>query len=257
VSSREAPTLEWKSDTEFVLAGVSYVCLELPAERLMQDRFRILKPRWQVERYEQIIDEANPKNIFELGIWEGGSTALLAQLAQPSKLVAVDRKPNPSAVLERFLDQRDLRVSVKTYYGIDQADATHLSEVLDREFGDESLDLVIDDASHLLDETRRSFNVLFPRLAPGGMYLIEDWSWAHTGFVFTKDQLRDVTPLSVLLFELVLACAHRPTVVEEIVVKRGLAIVRRGPQHLGSRPFDVTESYGDFGRVLMLGLGNG
>ena len=41
------------------------------------------------------------------------------------------------------------------------------------------LDLVIDDASHLLPETTASFNVLFPRLRAGGLFVIEDWSWQH------------------------------------------------------------------------------
>ena len=39
----------------------------------------------------------------------------------------------------------------------------------------EPLDLVIDDASHLYGPTMASFEVLFPRLRPGGLYVIEDW----------------------------------------------------------------------------------
>jgi hypothetical protein len=42
------------------------------------------------------------------------------------------------------------------------------------------LDLVVDDCSHLYEPTRASFNELFPRLRPGGAYVIEDWVWAHT-----------------------------------------------------------------------------
>jgi hypothetical protein len=39
------------------------------------------------------------------------------------------------------------------------------------------VDLVIDDASHLYPFTKGSFETLFPRLRPGGLYIIEDWSW--------------------------------------------------------------------------------
>ncbi len=39
------------------------------------------------------------------------------------------------------------------------------------------LDLVIDDASHMYEQTKRSFEILFPLLRPGGLYIIEDWSW--------------------------------------------------------------------------------
>ena len=38
-------------------------------------------------------------------------------------------------------------------------------------------DLIIDDASHLYSETKTSFETLFPQLRPGGLYIIEDWSW--------------------------------------------------------------------------------
>ena len=41
------------------------------------------------------------------------------------------------------------------------------------------LDLVIDDGSHLAEPTRTSFDTLFPLLAPGGFYIIEDWAWEH------------------------------------------------------------------------------
>ena len=40
------------------------------------------------------------------------------------------------------------------------------------------LDLVIDDASHLYRLSRRAFELLFPRLRPGGLCALEDWSWS-------------------------------------------------------------------------------
>jgi len=54
-----------------------------------------------------------------------------------------------------------------------------LEECYGEEFGSDSVDLVIDDASHFLFETRESFRFLFPRLRPGGIYIIADWGWAH------------------------------------------------------------------------------
>ena len=39
---------------------------------------------------------------------------------------------------------------------------------------------MIDDASHKLDLTRRSFEMLFPLLREGGVYVIEDWAAQHT-----------------------------------------------------------------------------
>ena len=53
-----------------------------------------------------------------------------------------------------------------------------LRQIVEGELADE-LDLVVDDASHTYEETRASFEFLFPLLSPGGVYVIEDWSWAH------------------------------------------------------------------------------
>ena len=53
-----------------------------------------------------------------------------------------------------------------------------LRQIILRELADE-LDLVVDDASHTYEETKASFEFLFPLLRPGGIYVIEDWSWAH------------------------------------------------------------------------------
>ena len=41
------------------------------------------------------------------------------------------------------------------------------------------IDLVVDDASHLYEQTKATFAMLFPLVRPGGNYVIEDWSWAH------------------------------------------------------------------------------
>ena len=243
--------MHWTSENEFVLDGTSYVCSGLPTgDRSTAEQFRIIKARWSVERYEQLIRAMEPKNILELGIYDGGSTAFITQFAQPNKLVAVDLTPDPCAALETFLDARDRRSAVATYYGVNQADTSTLAEILDREFGDEPLDLVIDDASHLVDETRRSFNFLFPRLKPGGVYLIEDWSWAHN-VIPPRPSRRRLTPLSVLILELMLVCAHHPNAIEEIVIKKGWALLYRGSEAIASDVFDISTRYGEVGQELM------
>jgi predicted O-methyltransferase YrrM len=250
-------TLDWTSDDEFVLGGTSYVCLELmnPDTRSTADRFCIIKPRSQVERYEQLIRRLAPKNIVELGIWDGGSTAFFAQLARPAKLVAMDRMPAPCVALERFVERHHLHDTVATFYGVDQNDTGRISEIVEREYGAESLDLVIDDASHLVHETRRSFSVLFPRLAPGGTYVIEDWSWAHhDGPFLYGERFRTATPLSVLVFELMLVAAHHPAMIDQIVLEPGWALVRRGPEAIDPGSFDVSGNYGEIGRELMRNL---
>ena len=246
------PTLDWMSDEAFGIEGIAYRCFGLMTREATStpEHFSIIKPRWQIERYEELIRRDSPKNIFELGIWVGGSTAFMAQLARPRKLVAVELSTSPCAALEQFIDARGLRASVATRYGIDQSDTDRVSEIVEREFGAEPLDLVVDDASHQVVQTRASFNVLFPRLAPGGTYLIEDWSWAHNP-MGVPPAWAERTPLSVFVFELMLVCAHHPTVIEEVVVKKGSAFVRRGPAEIDPGTFDVSSGYGKAGKDLM------
>ncbi len=248
--------LQWTSDDEFVVDGITYTCTGTPRlPRSSANKFRIVKSRQQIERYEDLVRDAKPNTIVELGIFDGGSTALLAQLARPDKLIAIDLTPDPCGALEDFLDQRNHRGRVATFYGVDQSDAARLSEILDQECPGVALDLVIDDASHLVDPTRASFNYLFPRLAPGGAYVIEDWSgdlWASAyGMLPSDSGMNGAKPLSLLIFELILASVYRPLVVEAIEIRKGWALVRRGPKELEPDSFDISTSYGKFGRALV------
>ena len=59
---------------------------------------------------------------------------------------------------------------IKVFQG-DQRDAAFLNDLVDK-IGE--VDIIIDDASHLNDHTIRTFEILFPRLKDGGIYVIED-----------------------------------------------------------------------------------
>jgi Methyltransferase domain len=117
------------------------------------------------------------KGIFEMGIWDGGSTAFWFEYFRPEKLVAIDyldREDDPA--FRAYVEHRNLSGKLKTYWRTNQADRARLRAIVADEFT-APLDLVIDDASHELNATRASFETLFPLLRPGGMYLVEDWAW--------------------------------------------------------------------------------
>lgn len=232
---------------EFVVDGVEFACR--PAFRRFRStdrRFCLLKAPWAVHAVRDLVAEVQPRTILELGIYDGGSMALLHLLAHPEKLAAIDLRTEPSDGLAAFITQRGLERRVVPYYGVDQADATRLREIVDAEFATE-LDLVIDDASHLVPQSRASFNCLFPRLRPGGTYLLEDWSWAHAKIPFQLDE----TPLTVFVFELLLACARAPGVIAEVRVHKGWARVVRGTEAIDDRAFDVSELTDRRGRDLV------
>lgn len=152
----------------------------------------LLKGIHMVERYERLLARYPNPTMVELGISQGGSVALLALLARPERFVAIELSPDPVVPLLDALRDRGLADMVKPYFGVDQADTARLAEILDHEFGDAPLDLVIDDASHRYDETVASFELLFPRLRPGGAYVIEDWTGQDQVAHHTATNLTDV-----------------------------------------------------------------
>jgi predicted O-methyltransferase YrrM len=97
-------------------------------------------------------------------------------LARPERFVAIELNDRRVGALDALIERRSLQDSVRPVYGVDQADRARLAAIAADEFGGQPLDLVIDDASHRLDETRASFECLFPLLRPGGRFVIEDWN---------------------------------------------------------------------------------
>jgi hypothetical protein len=183
-----------------------------------------------------------------VGFFQGGSTALLAQLAEPERLVAVDASDEIPRALRSFIDSRGLESTVHCHVGVDQADREMLLSICEREFGGAQVDLVIDDASHELEPSRASFNALFPLLRPGGEYMLEDWSWAH---LRAMPVWPEKSPLTLLVFELVMSAAFYPEIVADVEVSKDRALIRRGPGELEPGVFDVATLYGERGRSLL------
>jgi predicted O-methyltransferase YrrM len=261
--------VHWSNERAFELDQVTFHTMMCERFDSSNDHFMLAKPRHMVERYEELMSRLRPKRIVELGIFQGGSAALFALLARPDRLVALDIQSDPVPALDHFIDERDLRDRVRTYYGFDQSDGDGLRRLVADEFGDRPIDLVVDDASHRLGPTRASFNVLFPHVRPGGVYVIEDWSGLHVIDAAlqaqiavdptVREQLEDQvragrkvdTPLSVLLFELILAAAYAPQVIEEILVADGWAQAVRGREAVDPDTFEVSRLYTDLAGSLL------
>lgn len=102
-------------------------------------------------------------SVLELGVSTGASLAIWAEYLPASRIVGIDLLDRPALVPD------DPRIG---FVQGSQDDPAALDQAI--EFLGGKIDLVIDDASHLGAETRSSFEYLFPRLAPGGTYVIED-----------------------------------------------------------------------------------
>ncbi len=226
------------------------------------ERFIIWKTPAMIDRLADLIDRIRPERILELGVAQGGSAALMNELASPLRLVTLDRRDRHEAppALDAYIDERDLTDRLRPVYGIDQADAVALTRLLDSEFGDHPLDLVIDDASHQLAETRASFNIVFPRLRAGGLYMIEDWTWGHRNVQPSNDREAEIAarsfwpsgpPLSVIAFELLMAFASNDGLISRIEVDEATIHVWRGDAPLSAGPFDLETSF-DAGGVSIV-----
>ncbi|MCC5954085.1 MAG: class I SAM-dependent methyltransferase [Acidimicrobiia bacterium] len=178
----------------FEVDGVTFSCAMALARSRSAQHFHLDKPVELARAYLDLTKRLVDTNLVEIGIRQGGSAALATLAGRPRRMVAIDiAKPVPA--LQEFIDQRGLHDRLRPHFGVDQADEEAVARIVDDAFGGEPIDVVIDDGSHLIDATRASFEVLFPRLRPGGRYLIEDWDW-ELRYVAEFERLLDDDPVA-------------------------------------------------------------
>ena len=256
-----ANVLSWTGQGSFELNGTSF--RTLPPVDLLEEHpmdlgereFFVFKAVEEVESYVELVRALEPQRILELGVFGGGSTMLLAEIARPQRIVALDLTPlaEVEEKMARAVAASDLDpTTISLHGGVDQSDAATLERICASEFGGEPLDLVIDDASHQYLPTLASFNALFPRLRRGGLYVIEDWRWAHTQFdplpIDGSDP--DRVPMTRLLVEALTAFVSSPGIVAAMRVEADKAIIERGDVACDPLAFDVADHYDAAGRTL-------
>jgi len=223
------------------------------------------KERFQVERYLTLAEQFAPDVVVELGIRRGGGSALLHALYQPQLLIGIELNNQPAADLSAYIGKHRLAEVVKPYYGVDQADRDKVTAIMASELRGRPIDLVVDDASHQLAPTRSSFEMLFPLVRHGGLYIIEDWNWDHIVADGVAAAVSDVShpmhdevvraigakmghsdqtmdPRLVRLgLELVLARAGTHDVIREVTVMNNWLVVKRGADAIDPMSFRLTD----------------
>lgn len=101
-------------------------------------------------------------NILEIGVDTGTGMELLKRVFPNSRICGIDI--------------RNLTSSVGKVWVGDQKDEKFL-ELVNSSEG--PFDIVIDDGSHIMKDQIQTFEYLFPRISPGGIYLVED---THTSY---------------------------------------------------------------------------
>lgn len=107
-----------------------------------------------------------------------------------------------------------------------------------------------DDASHVLAPTIAIFEMLLPKLRPGGLFIIEDWSCKHlqeknlneliaaepeekaaqmlNAAITSAVEVRFEMPLSLLICQLVIATGRNPEWIADVRATDGFCEIRRG-----------------------------
>jgi hypothetical protein len=124
---------------------------------------------WYTQHYQRYFEPMKRRrlNVLEIGVGGYGDDAAGAESLRmwkaffsKSRIVGIDFEDKT-----RFREDRiDIRIC-------DQTDAAALTRICD-EYG--GFDIIIDDGSHLNEHVIKSFQVLFPRLRPNGIYAVED-----------------------------------------------------------------------------------
>lgn len=212
-------------DRTFHLDGASFVVDasgQVKARDLSGDTFLLRKTERAIEYY-RLLAQRRPRHILELGMREGGSIALWDKLYAPEVLVGLDPR---GAAIEAVELYRADRPHIRTYYGRnpDKPGAVMAA----RESFPTGPDLIIDDASHRYEETKTTFESLFPLLRPGGTYVVEGWNWSHRPAAQKETHPGwQQKALTNLLFELTVLTSNS-RVIEHLHVEEGLFAVRKG-----------------------------
>ena len=148
------------------------------AELAVQESGQPFLKWWQYfEAYDQELgslatasragQRSEPVRILEIGVWRGGSLGLWRRYFGPQAVIfGVDIDPTSATF---GVTEGHIRIG-------SQVDTSFMHGVIDEMGG---VDVIIDDGSHLSAHVIATLRDLWPRLADGGLYFVED---LHTSY---------------------------------------------------------------------------
>jgi cephalosporin hydroxylase len=123
--------------------------------------FKCNKPDHFIAEYESLFKDKQPKRLLEIGIQTGNSLRMWADYFPDTEIVGLDivrpnvPMPNNVKMVEGDQTNRELLESLGEF------------------------DIIIDDGGHTCFQQQTSFEILFPRLKKGGVYVVEDVETSH------------------------------------------------------------------------------
>ncbi len=248
--------MRWHNESHLQVGNAKFLVTTDPARwnSVPSDQLFLLKNRRLIETLLRCAP-TKVEGILDLGIFKGGSIALYNELFSPKRLVGIDLDPDRVDSLDRFIARHSLTDTIRLHYGTRQDDPEALSEIVRDDFDGVPLDLIVDDCSHMYEPSKASLNLLLPRLRPGGLYVIEDWGWAHWPASRWQEAehpyTNEATPLSQLILEVVMVAASRPDLIWEVNVWHSAVYITRGDEVIADPEFDISSSFLTDGRRIL------
>ena len=146
----------------------NYVDLDVVGVLENTDKSSAVRIGWDYLRHYERLFEAyrgQPVHVVEIGVFGGASLRMWKWFFPRARLTGIDIDPACQA-------HADDRVRIE----IGSQDDTDL---LNRVCGGDPPSIVIDDGSHTAEHRIATFQHVFPLMAPGGIYVIEDFA-VHT-----------------------------------------------------------------------------
>lgn len=107
--------------------------------------------------------------VLEIGVYNGGSLRMWRDFLPNARLFGIDIDSRCLAFEQEIVDT--------TIRLVDQGNASQLTEFVEETGG--QFDLIVDDGGHTMTQQTTSFEVLFPHVVTGGVYVIEDIGTAY------------------------------------------------------------------------------
>ena len=127
----------------------------------LSDKWEQYIPIYECE-LRPYLERSAPIVLLEIGVQNGGSLEIWHKLLPPhSRVVGMD------------IDERCRELKLSEGIELHIGDATQKAFV-NSALGETCFDIIIDDGSHRSNDIIASFDILFGRLKPGGIYIVED-----------------------------------------------------------------------------------
>lgn len=232
--------ISWLDDMTIQCRGIKLrLTRGFNIEKSSDEVITLFKDPQFVRGYISQLDGLKVNNMIEVGIWDGGSAIFFWNLLKPRKLSCIELKPRAEC-LENYIEREGLGQEFRVFFGVDQADRERLTAILDCEYENQNLDLVIDDASHLYAPSRATFEALFPRMREGGLYFLEDWK---TNLIFPRHggaESDDHPPFHQLVHELLDVSMRAPGVISSVRCYHNFVVLERGGGAIEGPSFDIS-----------------